>query len=283
MAGRASWTTPGRAAAALPEENPHDDRHDSTDTSTDADRTAPPLDMDALMAFVFRAVDEVGATLNCALVVMGDRLGYYRALADHGPLDAADLARRTSTGERYAAEWLNAQAAGGFVTYDPATRAYTLPAEHAVALTDESSPAFLPGLLPDRLRHRPRRRPDLRPRPRRRRARLGRAQQRRAQRLRALLPARVRRPPGRRVAARPGRRRRQARAGRPGPRPRLRPRRLDRPDGPGLPGVGLRRLRRARPLDRDRPAAGRRGRRRRPHPVGGGPGHRARSGPATTW
>ena len=116
-------------------------------TPTETTSDVPALDMDALMAFVFRAVDEVGATLNCALVVMGDKLGYYRALADHGPLEAADLARRTSTGERYAAEWLNAQAAGGFVTYDPATRAYTLPAEHAVALTDETSPAFLPGFF----------------------------------------------------------------------------------------------------------------------------------------
>jgi SAM-dependent methyltransferase len=120
-----------------------------TDTAPGVDGSDPAgeLDMDALMSFVFRAVDEVGATLNCALVVMGDRLGYYRALADHGPLEASDLARRTSTGERYAAEWLNAQAAGGFVTYDPATRTYTLPAEHAVALTDETSPAFLPGFF----------------------------------------------------------------------------------------------------------------------------------------
>lgn len=106
-----------------------------------------PIDMDKLMGFVFRAVDEVGAALNCALVVMGDRLGYYQALADHGPLDAPDLARRTSTGERYAAEWLNAQAAGGFVTYDPQSLTYTLPAEHAMALTDASSPAYLPGFF----------------------------------------------------------------------------------------------------------------------------------------
>lgn len=109
--------------------------------------TTAPIDMDKLMGFVFRAVDEVGAALNCALVVMGDRLGYYQALADHGPLGASDLARRTGTGERYAAEWLNAQAAGSFVTYDPQTRTYTLPAEHAVALTDASSPAFLPGFF----------------------------------------------------------------------------------------------------------------------------------------
>ncbi|HTA10957.1 MAG TPA: class I SAM-dependent methyltransferase [Streptosporangiaceae bacterium] len=105
------------------------------------------VDMDKLMSFVFRAVDEVGATLNTALVVMGDRLGLYRALAGAGPLTPAELSERTSTNERYVREWLNAQAAGGFVEYDPDTSRYTLPAEQAVALTDESSPAYLPGLF----------------------------------------------------------------------------------------------------------------------------------------
>src|SRR5688500_10684524 len=105
------------------------------------------VDTDKLMAFVFRAVEEVGATLNCALVVMGDRLGYYRDLAGRGPTTAAELAERTGTGQPYAREWLNAQAAGGFVEYDAATGRYTLPAEHAVALADESSPAFLPGFF----------------------------------------------------------------------------------------------------------------------------------------
>ncbi|MFC7619004.1 class I SAM-dependent methyltransferase [Microlunatus sp. GCM10028923] len=113
-------------------------------TATEA---RPALDEEKLMGFVFRAVDEVGATLNCALVVMGDRLGYYRALAEHGPLDAPGLARITGTGEKYAREWLNAQAAGSFVGYDPGTGRYTLPPEHAVALTDESSPVFLPGMF----------------------------------------------------------------------------------------------------------------------------------------
>ena len=109
--------------------------------------TAPPaLDPDKLMAFVFRAVDEVGATLNTALVVMGDKLGYYRLLAE-GPLTAAQLAERSGTGGPYAREWLNAQAAGGYVSYDPATGLYTLPPEHAAALTDESSPAYLPGFF----------------------------------------------------------------------------------------------------------------------------------------
>lgn len=105
------------------------------------------LDMEKLMAFVFRAVDEVGATLNAALVVMGDKLGYYRAMAEQGATTASRLADETGTGEPYAREWLNSQAAGGFVDYDATTGRYELPPEHVVALTDESSPAFLPGFF----------------------------------------------------------------------------------------------------------------------------------------
>jgi SAM-dependent methyltransferase len=105
------------------------------------------LDPDQLMAFVFRAVGEVGATLNTALVVMGDKLGLYRALAGAGPLTPGALAERTGVSERYVREWLNAQAAGNFVEYDPDTARYTLPPEQAVALTDESSPAYLPGFF----------------------------------------------------------------------------------------------------------------------------------------
>jgi ubiquinone/menaquinone biosynthesis C-methylase UbiE len=105
------------------------------------------IDMEKLMGFVFQAVEEVGATLNTALVVMGDRLGLYRALAGAGPLTPAELAKRTGTAERYVREWLNAQAAGAYVTYDPDSGRYTLPAEHAIALTDESSPAYLPGFF----------------------------------------------------------------------------------------------------------------------------------------
>ncbi|MBD8869984.1 class I SAM-dependent methyltransferase [Nocardioides donggukensis] len=107
----------------------------------------PQVDLDTLMAFVFRAVDEVGATLNTALVVLGDKLGYYRSLKASGPTTPSGLAEDTGTSEHYAREWLNAQAAGGFVEYDPASGRYTLPPEQAVALTDESSPAFLPGLF----------------------------------------------------------------------------------------------------------------------------------------
>ena len=106
-----------------------------------------PLDPDKLMAFVFRAVDEVGASLNTALVVMGDRLGYYRALADGQPTTPAELAEGTGTDQHYAREWLRAQAAGGYVEYDAATGRFTLPPEQAAALTDETSPAYLPGFF----------------------------------------------------------------------------------------------------------------------------------------
>ena len=105
------------------------------------------VDVDKLMALVFRSVDEVGATLNAALVVMGDKLGYYRAMAASGPTTPRRLADATGTAEPYAREWLNAQAAGAFVEYNPATAEYTLPPEQVVALTDESSPAYLPGLF----------------------------------------------------------------------------------------------------------------------------------------
>jgi 2-polyprenyl-3-methyl-5-hydroxy-6-metoxy-1,4-benzoquinol methylase len=92
-------------------------------------------------------VEEVGATLNAALVVMGDRLGLYRALAGAGGLTSAELAERTGTAERYVREWLNAQAAGGYVAYDAAGGTYSLPPEQTVALTDADSPAYLPGFF----------------------------------------------------------------------------------------------------------------------------------------
>src|SRR5579884_1665033 len=105
------------------------------------------VDSDKLMQFVFRAVDEVGATLNTALVVLGDKLGLYRALAGAGWLTSAELAERTGTSERYVREWLNNQAAGGYVAYDPGSERYSLPPEQTVALTDADSPAYLPGFF----------------------------------------------------------------------------------------------------------------------------------------
>jgi len=107
----------------------------------------PALDAQQLEQFVLTAVDEIGATLNAALVVIGDRLGLYRALAAAGPLVAAELASRTGTAEPYVREWLNAQAAGGYLSYDAASGRYLLPPEHGAVLADADSPTFLPGLF----------------------------------------------------------------------------------------------------------------------------------------
>jgi SAM-dependent methyltransferase len=103
------------------------------------------LDEARLDAFVGQLVGELGATLNAALVVIGDELGLYRAMAGAGGLTPTELAARTGTHERYIREWLNAQAAGGFVEYDPATATYTLPPEQAFALADDQSPAAFAG------------------------------------------------------------------------------------------------------------------------------------------
>jgi len=103
------------------------------------------LDEAKLKQFLEKGINDIGATLGGALVVIGDKLGLYKAMAGAGPLTPADLARKTGTAERYIREWLNNQAAGSYVTYDPATGTYTLPPEQARALAEEDSDCFLPG------------------------------------------------------------------------------------------------------------------------------------------
>lgn len=103
------------------------------------------VDKTKLKAFLDKAIGDIGAGMSAVLVLIGDQLGLYRAMADAGPLTPAELAARTGTVERYVREWLANQAAGGYVTYDPATGKYTLPEEQALALADETSDVFLPG------------------------------------------------------------------------------------------------------------------------------------------
>ncbi|MDY7085357.1 MAG: class I SAM-dependent methyltransferase [Actinomycetota bacterium] len=102
------------------------------------------VDEQRLMQFVFKAVGDFGAQLNGALTVIGDKLGLYRAMAGAGPMSSKELAARTGTAERYVREWLSAQAAGGYVAYE-GDGLFSLPAEQAIALTDEGSPACVIG------------------------------------------------------------------------------------------------------------------------------------------
>jgi SAM-dependent methyltransferase len=103
------------------------------------------VDEAKLNELVGRFVNDLGATGHAANMVIGDRLGLYKALAADGPSTPAELAGSTSMAQRYVAEWLAGQAAGGYVTYDPASGRYRLNEEQALALADEHSAAFLPG------------------------------------------------------------------------------------------------------------------------------------------
>jgi SAM-dependent methyltransferase len=103
------------------------------------------MDEAKLHGFVNKALGDIGSALTASLVVIGDKLGLYRAMADGRPVSSAELASRTETNERSVREWLSAQAASGYVTYDAGSGRYTLPPEHAVALTDEESPACVLG------------------------------------------------------------------------------------------------------------------------------------------
>lgn len=107
--------------------------------------TPLPIDESKLHAFMNRAVGDMGAAMHAVLIVLGDRLGLYKAMGDGRPVTSVELASRTGTSERYVREWLNANAASGYVTYNATTAEYTLPPEQALALAVENSPAFLPG------------------------------------------------------------------------------------------------------------------------------------------
>lgn len=102
------------------------------------------INQDKLMEFLHKFVGDLGATMAAGNVLVGDRLGLYRALAEE-PMLPAQLAQRTGTATRYVEEWLRGQAAGGYVQYDGQTGAYSLSPEQAFALTDPDGAVFAPG------------------------------------------------------------------------------------------------------------------------------------------
>ncbi len=102
------------------------------------------IDTEKLNEFLGRFVNDLGATFHAGMVVLGEKLGLYKALADR-PLTAAELAAKTATDERYVREWLSSQAAGGYITYDAAIEKFSLSEEQKFALADEDSPAYIPG------------------------------------------------------------------------------------------------------------------------------------------
>lgn len=108
---------------------------------------APPaaLDMEKLEAFVGRMVGDLGAASSGVLVLMGDKLGLYKALERLGPCTSAELAKEAGANERYIREWLSAQAASGYVEFDAAAERFSISPEQAMVFANEGSPAFMGG------------------------------------------------------------------------------------------------------------------------------------------
>jgi SAM-dependent methyltransferase len=107
--------------------------------------TIKRVDETKLKEFMGKVVNDLGATFSTVLVIIGDKLGLYKAMADSKPVSAVELSSRTGTTERYVREWLANQAAGGYIIYDPNTEKYTLPPEQAMVLANDKSPAFALG------------------------------------------------------------------------------------------------------------------------------------------
>src|ERR671938_222177 len=111
-----------------------------------ATTTPPPstIDNEKLQQFMGKVLSDFGGAGGCVLAYIGDKLGLYKAMSDFGkPITSQELANLTATSERYIREWL--ANAGGYLTYDASSQRYTLPYEHAQALVNENSPAYVAG------------------------------------------------------------------------------------------------------------------------------------------
>jgi 2-polyprenyl-3-methyl-5-hydroxy-6-metoxy-1,4-benzoquinol methylase len=104
------------------------------------------VDNERLGQFMGKVLSDLGGAASIILAYVGDKLGLYKAMSDFGrPITSHELATLTGTSERYVKEWLANQAAGGYLAYDASSERYTLPIEQALALTDETSPAYVAG------------------------------------------------------------------------------------------------------------------------------------------
>jgi SAM-dependent methyltransferase len=107
----------------------------------------PAIDGARLKAFVGRMLGDLGALTNAVLVHVGDQLGFYKAMTKSGPMDSTELAKQTGTSERLVREWLSAQAAQGYLTYDKSTKKFSLAPEQAMVFADDESPFFMAGFF----------------------------------------------------------------------------------------------------------------------------------------
>src|SRR5277367_2092764 len=104
------------------------------------------IDENKLQDLIGRMLGDVGAAMGTALVLLGDKFGFYKALAAAGPMTPAELAAKSGTVERYVREWASAQAAAGYINYDAASGRFSISPEQALVLADEGGPAFFPAM-----------------------------------------------------------------------------------------------------------------------------------------
>lgn len=102
------------------------------------------LDEGKLNEFVKKAVADLAAGYGGVMTVLGHKLGLYKAMAHAGPLDSSEVAKRAGCAERYVREWLNSQAAAGYVLYHPTSATYELTPEQSLVLAEDDSPVFMP-------------------------------------------------------------------------------------------------------------------------------------------
>jgi 2-polyprenyl-3-methyl-5-hydroxy-6-metoxy-1,4-benzoquinol methylase len=105
-----------------------------------------PVDENKLNELVGKMVGDMGAAMSAALIVLGDRVGLYKAMDGAGPLTSDEVAKRAGCAERYVREWLAAQAAAGYIAYDRASDRYELSPEQAIVFAQDQSAVFMPGL-----------------------------------------------------------------------------------------------------------------------------------------
>jgi SAM-dependent methyltransferase len=104
------------------------------------------IDGTKLQQLMDKMFGDVGAAMGSALVLIGDKFGFYKTLAADGPLTPAELSAKTGTVERYVREWASQQAAAGYINYDAASGRFSISPEQALVLADENGPAFVPAM-----------------------------------------------------------------------------------------------------------------------------------------
>ena len=104
------------------------------------------IDGNKLQELINKMFGDVGAAMGSALVMLGDKFGFYKTLAADGPMSSTELASKTGTVERYVREWAAAQAAAGYINYDAASGRFSISPEQALVLADENGPAFFPAM-----------------------------------------------------------------------------------------------------------------------------------------